>query len=207
MKPAKATVNNWKEIFSKRPKDALPPVYEDLEFLYDYVTEKRPHIILEFGSGCSTVVMAEAIVYYPSKDPWQKNWSGNTVVSFDNERRWLFETMKMIPSDLKHIVSLHLAMMLDVFTFQEIPAFQYFWGDIMSIYPDLIYLDGPELTKATRVTIDPLYYEHKMYPGSVIIVDGRDENVEFLKKHLLRKWAFRHENIGDNGMSIFKLEK
>ncbi len=196
MQVAKQTMVNWKEIFSKRPKGALPPVCEDLEFLYDYVTENDPCVVLEFGSGCSTVVMAEAMRTKTGLDLW----------SFDNEREWLWETQKMISKDVEHIVSLHFAMPYIVY-FDKTPTFQYFWGDAVAITPDFIYLDGPELTKDIKITADPLYYEHKMYPGSTIIVDGREENVEFLKKHLLRKWAFRHENIGDNGMSIFKLEK
>ncbi len=198
MRPVKATVNNWKEIFSKRPKDALPPVYEDLEFLYDYVTEKKPHIILEFGSGCSTLVMTQALL---------KNYIGGWVYSFDNERKWLLETKKMFPDYLSRYVRLHYAMTHRYLFYDDTSIFSYFYHGIMTIYPDLIYLDGPELTETIKVTIDPLFYEHKMTPGSAIIVDGRDENVEFLKKHLLRKWAFRHENIGDNGMSIFKLEE
>ncbi len=199
MRPAKAIVNNWKEIFSKRPKDALPPVYEDLEFLYDYVTENDPCVVLEFGSGCSTIVMAEAMRTKTGLDLW----------SFDNEREWLWETQKMISEDLEHIVNLNFRVVLAGTTPPSggIRTFHYSMGGIISITPDLIYLDGPKLTKATRVTIDPLFYEHKMHPGGAIIVDGRDENVEFLKKHLLRKWTFSHENIGDNGMSIFKLEK
>ena len=199
MRPAKATVDNWKEIFSKRPKDALPPVYEDLEFLYDYVTEKRCKTILEFGSGCSTLVMAE--------DSQKTTLVGLTVFSFDDDRKWLWETQKMILKDMEYAVSLHYALVNIAYLAcsRTIPCFHYCNGD-NSIIPDLIYLDGPELTKDVRVTIDPLFYEHKMCPGTAIIVDGREENVEFLKAHLLRKWKFRHENIGDNGMSIFELE-
>ena len=199
MLPAKATVDNWKEIFSKRPKDALPPVYEDLEFLHDYVTEKRPCVILEFGSGCSTLVMAEAMLVSTGLD----------LISFDSDRKWLWETQKMIPEWLEHIVNLYYVLVNISYLAcsRTIPCFPYCNGNIIGITPDLIYLDGPELIENVKATADPLFYEHKMRPGAAIIVDGREESVEFLKAHLLRKWKFRHEDIGDNGMSIFELEE
>ena len=86
MRPAKEIIANWKEIFSKRPKDALPPVYEDLEFLYDYVTEKQPCTVLEFGSGCSTLVIANAL----------EVTTGLDLNSFDHDRGWLLETKKLV---------------------------------------------------------------------------------------------------------------
>ena len=120
MQVAKQTMVNWKEIFSKRAKGARPPVCEDLEFLYDYVTEKRPFTILEFGSGCSTVVMADA-------HKWIRSWTGLSVFSFDNERKWLWETQKMIPEDLKDIVSLHYAMVHRYLFYDDTPVFSYFY--------------------------------------------------------------------------------
>ena len=198
MYPSKETIDNWKEIFSKRPEDALPPVYEDLEFLYDYVTEKKPFTILEFGSGCSTLVMAEA-----SK---KEVWIGVTVFSYDNEQKWLMETKKMISNDLDYVVDLGFALTHKYVWFDDTPVFSYFYHTL-TLCPNLIYLDGPELTEVFKVTVDPLFYEHKMYKGDAIIVDGREETVEFLKQHFLRKWKYTHKDIGDNGMSIFELEE
>src|SRR5258708_1019485 len=53
--------NGLLTLLSNRPKSAYAPNYEDLWFLYSLVRQKKPRIILEFGAGCSTVILAQAL--------------------------------------------------------------------------------------------------------------------------------------------------
>ena len=45
----------------KRPPDAFPPDAADLWYLYRLVRTHKPLVILEFGSGCSTAVLTQAL--------------------------------------------------------------------------------------------------------------------------------------------------
>lgn len=49
------------DFVAKRPSGSLKPDYADLWFLYSLITKRRPKVVLEFGSGVSTVVMARAL--------------------------------------------------------------------------------------------------------------------------------------------------
>ncbi len=48
-------------LFNARPADAKPPVWSDLWAIYRQVRERRPKVLLEFGSGCSTIIYAQAL--------------------------------------------------------------------------------------------------------------------------------------------------
>lgn len=49
------------DFLAKRPPDAIPPEPADLWYLYRLVRRTKPRMILEFGSGCSTVLLAQAL--------------------------------------------------------------------------------------------------------------------------------------------------
>jgi len=75
-----------------------------------------------------------------------------------------------------------------------------------NITPELIYLDGPDQWTArgsirglhtrdverTPIAGDLLLYEPFLLPGTLIIVDGRTNNVRFLLSNFQRRWAYRH---------------
>jgi len=49
------------EFIAHRPAHAYAPDFSDLWFLYKIVRRRKPTWILEFGSGCSTVILAQAL--------------------------------------------------------------------------------------------------------------------------------------------------
>ena len=54
-------VDSLKKILGQRPSYAKGPDYNDLWFLWNAVRKKNPKVILEFGSGWSTYVIANAL--------------------------------------------------------------------------------------------------------------------------------------------------
>lgn len=68
--------------------------------------------------------------------------------------------------------------------------------------PDFLYLDGPApgdvpgwpQGKAVCAA-DPVLLESRFAPGFCMVVDGRTENVAFLKRQLRRNYAVRHNDM------------
>jgi len=177
------------KLFDKRPKDAIPPVWEDLWFLYQKVRERKPEEVLEFGSGCSSIIIAQALY---------DNNNGR-LFSFDNHRKWLQITWDSMS---KHLIPfcdftykvLAEAKMDGVLTYlyYPIPA---------PLYSDILYVDGPELTDKIKVTANPLFNENIF---NYMIIDGRWETVDFLEKHLKGKYDIQR-NYEENRITFERI--
>ena len=57
----KIRMRRFESLLNLRPSHAIDPNYAVLYLLYRMVRKKKPRIVLEFGSGCSTVILAEAL--------------------------------------------------------------------------------------------------------------------------------------------------
>jgi hypothetical protein len=89
------------EFLKHRPPHAIPPDFADLWFLYETVRRRKPRCILEFGSGCSTVILAQALydnrrneilntgyLYSVDADPY---WAEVTFSSMQQHLQGLYE--------------------------------------------------------------------------------------------------------------------
>src|SRR4029077_13970449 len=56
-----AVIESIAEFHAKREVSAFGPDYGDLWFLYNKVRKRCPRTIIEFGSGISTVCLAQAL--------------------------------------------------------------------------------------------------------------------------------------------------
>ncbi len=165
--------------------------YEDQAFIYRLVLKLAPRMIVEFGSGISTITMAVA---------------GDAEIHFVETRQfWADNTLKMLPERVRHRITSHISRVRwqgDHHVYSKLP----------DVVPDLIYLDGPdgkdvegtntEITKP--ISADPLYYEDRMMPGAAVLVDGRHVNVRFLDAHWRRRWTRTDNRKFDNTLYILK---
>jgi hypothetical protein len=159
-----------------RPRGALPPDYTDLWFLYREVRRRRPETLLEFGSGCSTVVLAFAL---------RQNGAGH-LWSLESDKGWSAATTAALPDSLRPVVTLvHAPVREDD---RDVQGWSY--TNRPAVAPDLVYLDGPALTRERKVAFDVLDLEPALRPGCVVIVDGRGENVRYLEARLTRPHSF-----------------
>ncbi len=171
-----------------RPPDALPPNYVDLLFLYKAVRRRRPLSILEFGSGCSTVVMRQALRH--NEEP-----IGGFLCSLESEKRWAGITRKIMPSHLVNMGQVWLSSLATHSCKGEI-AFEYtFAKELSGVSPDFIYVDGPALTHGVQVGCDVLGVERWLEKGAFVVVDGRWQTILFLRKHLQRRYTFKHYGL------------
>ena len=87
-------INNDKTNNSNRIK----PKYDDLIRLHKLILKRKPKIILEFGVGWSTIVIADAI---------NKTKENSILYSVDASKEWLKRTKKLIPKKLKKFIIFH----------------------------------------------------------------------------------------------------
>jgi hypothetical protein len=86
--------NGVSSFLSARDAIEHPPQAIDLANLHQTVRRHKPSIILEFGSGFSTVVMAHAL---------RMNGSGK-IFSLEASEKWRDNTVAKIPSGLTDIL-------------------------------------------------------------------------------------------------------
>ena len=181
------------QIFDKRPPDALPPDWNDLVYLFDHI-ENRLYDgfhILEFGSGCSTVIIGSLINLCTSWNNIKFNSLESDIYWYDEmilKEGWIID-YNVWHSPVERIYK------------HNTWCFRYTNRPVIPV--DFIYLDGPELTDQIKVTYDPIDYEPLFRKGFTMIVDGRHETVEFLRKHLKRDYIVR--NIDGIDSTLFEL--
>jgi len=164
------------EFMRSRPDDALPPDYADLWFLYRTARKRSATTLLEFGSGCSTVVLAVAA---------QQNGSGH-LWTLETEEKWSRANEAALPASLKPFVTVVTAPAVE--DDRDIGGWRH--SNIPDIDPDFLYLDGPALTSERPVAFDPLDLEARFKPGFVMVVDGRRINSLYLRDRLERSYRF-----------------
>jgi hypothetical protein len=134
--------------------------------------------------------------------------------SIDNNQEWIDVTQNSYP-DLENI-HFHFSE-LEMSTFND--RICTFYKNIPNICPDFIYLDAPDQFSAegsirgisTRhpdrmpMSADILAFESFLLPGTLIVVDGRTANANFLKNNLQRSWEYSYSE--DFDQHFFELKE
>ena len=192
-------------LFEDLPSDpsALPPDLNDLVRLHRLARQRPCVTVLEFGIGCSTIALAHAMAENERehgellRTRITRNAQLFQVFSVDANQRWIDHTSARIPAHLAARVHLvHSTVSATTFggrlchTYDNLP----------DVLPDFIYLDGPDpadvtgavnglsfsAPERTVMAADILMMEPTLLPGTVIVVDGRENNVRFLTRNLQR---------------------
>lgn len=187
----------------------------DLIFLHKKIRQRKPFTSLEFGVGFSTIAIAHALMLNQlefknlPQIPKLRNTKLFKHFVVDSNEFWLNNTRSNFPSELLNFVE---------FTFSEVSIglisdFQIcsFYQSLPDIVPEFIYLDGPDpadvkgkinglsfnCKERTIVSGDILKYESTLLPGAYILVDGRTNNVRFLKNNFKRDFTYNWDQIND----------
>ena len=191
----------------------LPPVLCDLAFLHRAVYKKQPKIVLEFGVGFSTLVMAHALKqrHKPSSAEFSK------IYSVDTNDEWIQNLKQKLPNELATFVTITQS---DAEILERNGQLCHAFQKLPNVSPDFIYLDGPDPRAVkgnvrgleftlndgrTRppISADILFYETTLRRRSIIVVDGRLHNVWFLRNNFKRQW--RSSIYRDEGVGVFEL--
>ncbi|MBI2055302.1 MAG: class I SAM-dependent methyltransferase [Candidatus Sungbacteria bacterium] len=185
------------EFFKNRPPHALRPDYADLWFLYRTARRRKPKCIVEFGSGASTVILAQALSDNYAENPGD----GGRLYSFDAEKEWADAAAKTMPARLRQFCEVsHHPVFREEYDGQKVYRHENIPGDIV---PDLVYLDDPGTYPKGTISVDMLYVEPRLRRGFCMVIDGRREMTEFLRSHLRREYKFRYRRFFYN--SVFEL--
>lgn len=204
--------------FEEKP---FEPEYDDLCRLH-YLALCRKFInVLEFGSGFSTAIIADALRLLTNHfGSWTKTnvrcENPFHVFAVEEEQRFLEITQKRLGSSLTQFATVSRSS-VELITFDN--RFATVYSKLPNISPDFIYLDGPSQFGTTAeingfsfnsqarmpMSADILRFEFFLEPGTLILVDGRTQNARFLKAYLKRNWAYQHDPIGD--IHYFELQE
>ena len=195
----------------KRKKKLLPYELDDLCRLHWIVLSRKVLTTLEYGSGFSTIFIADACFilshYFNEEINGMRVEKKFHTFSLEESSKFLSITKKRIPRFLSNYITL-IHSRINIAEYQN--KFTTRYSKTPNIAPDFIYLDGPSTDLKKRfkgfsfnhisrfpMSSDLLYIEYFLEPGTFIIVDGRTANARFLKDHFKRRWKYYHDNVSD----------
>lgn len=193
---------------------AFPPDVEDLARLHLLVRTRRAFTVLEFGTGFSTIVIADALAknkrewFAAESRPHLRNRHLFRCFSVDASSEWLGLSEKRFPVELREHVEFHFS---NVVIGTHKGQLCHFYENLPDIVPDFIYLDGPDpkdvkgsvrglsfqADERTVMSGDLLLMEPTLLPGAFVLVDGRTNNARFLNRNFKRPFAMRWDQAGD----------
>jgi hypothetical protein len=137
------------------------------ELLASLVAEHRPELVVECGSGRSTVVLADAAAEY-----------GGRVVALEHDREFAKETRWMM-LDHRGVVDVRWGWLEDGWY----PRF--LWEDLHGI--GMLVVDGPPggIGRYARQPALPLLRD-RLLPGCVVVLDDCDRPDE---QQIMRDWG------------------
>jgi len=169
-------------LLANRPPQAFGPDFSDMWFLYRAVRKQKPRCVLEFGSGCSTVMLAQALY---------ENGSGQ-MYSIDADPHWASVTDACLPTHLRSICRvMHCPVKVLGHSNEGCPIIIHL--DRPEVTPDFIYVDGPAHIDGSVnvIGIDVLELEDRLPRNTCVVVDGRPKNTAYLRQHLQRRHQLR----------------
>lgn len=186
------------------------PELTDLYNLYWIIRLNKRITSLEFGSGWSSLIIAKALndnksLYLKDVLKLRRNYQFNNFI-VDNEKKYLNIAKNRIKNFDKKLLK------GSIFNFSKcrmkINDLNYVteFDNLPKVNPDFIYLDGPDQFNIinsddgyniddkdlTPMAADILKIEFFLNPGTIILIDGRGANANFLKKKLIRNWEYRY---------------
>lgn len=197
------------------------PELIDLCRLHRIVIENKRTTILEFGTGWSTWIFADALSKLKSKysDDVRELRRNNPfeLHVVDDEAEFIHIAESRIPEQLKDIVTFYEKAAI-MGTFND--RICTFYESLPHLSPDLIYVDGPNQFNvqsdisgwSTRhkdmmpMTGDLLRIEHFLTPGTIVVFDGRAANARFFGSNIQRGWDYQYDMDFDQHVFILNEE-
>jgi hypothetical protein len=171
-----------REFASKRPAGAAPPNFHELWFLYHVVRERKPKVILEFGSGYSTVILAKALL---------DNGAGH-LYTVDSDHYRTESTAKRLPHSVRRFCDVSYSALQEI---SSRGTLGYRHEKIPNIIPNFCHVDGPPTTKERKVAVDLLEMEDRFPPDFFLVIDGRETHAQFLRENFRRNYSVRQRKF------------
>ncbi len=204
---------------------AYAPEPQDLYRLHALIRQRKVFNVLEFGLGFSTMVIADALKknkdeYYANAErPEIRITKPFTVFCVDASQYWIDTFKKTYAGTFPYFDMVELSYS-ECEIGEHCGQICHFYKNIPNVITDFIYLDGPhgndvkgairnlsfdDCPERTVMGGDLLNMEPMFLPGTMILVDGRVNNVRFLKNNLRRSYNFEYH--ADEDISAFELSE
>lgn len=151
--------------------EGFQPDFVDLYFLYRFLIATEPQVVLEFGSGLSTYVMALAL---------QRNGKGR-LYSVEPDVTWQESTIRWLSGDLRDIVTVTYSEGArkqvngeEVVVFAQMP----------DVVPDFVYLDGAPAGAKYLGAETLMDFLQTTGAKPAIFIDARFLAAQYLDNHL-----------------------
>jgi hypothetical protein len=174
------------DFHAHRPPSADLADFTDLWFLYRTIRHRKPRTILEFGSGCSTVILAQALWDNQCHSPER----GSYLYSVDADPYWAEATAKAMPTYLQKFCRIVYSPFLEV---EHSGTLGSQHANIPDIAPNFLYLDEPAPSPRR---MDILDMEDKFPQDFYMVIDDRQEDTAFLKRNMRRRYRFKKRYWG-----------
>ena len=184
----------------KGDKQEYVPDYLKLANLYKLIQTRKPKVILEFGVGFSTIIMAAAL-----KKNYDRYKHSGHLHTVDAEQHWLNNTEAKIPSELKKNVTFYYSPVKIYNLNNQLCSF---YESLPNLCPNFVFLDGPSPKSVAGnvrglsftegrpiVAADILLYESSAPLDFFIFIDGRWRNYNFLRNNLRGKYKYKKKNV------------
>jgi hypothetical protein len=140
--------------------------------LYEYIINRKPNYILEFGPGTSSNIICLAILNQKKKDP---NYNP-IFISLEHHKDWLDFHHQTFKKELAPYCQMILVpTILSAFNgegackYAEIPDYPY----------DFIFVDGPSPSEqGVLISTDCIELADKLSPTCTIVFDGREASAK-----------------------------
>ena len=170
----------------------------------EIIKEKKPKLILEAGSGVSTLISSYAL----------KKYGGGKIISLDHNQKYSQQTKTALKEhDLeKYAEVIYAPLKKYIFPISDLYSNYLVWYDIDDIPEidsiDLFIIDGPPIknVKNARFPALPIMFD-KIKNGATIILDDAKRRNEQETINLWKKKynCFKYEYIDtDKGLEIIK---
>jgi predicted O-methyltransferase YrrM len=166
-----------------KPKVSFPPMRDwaiscDLAlFLYEKIVQNKPNLVVELGSGVSTVVIAYAL----------KELQKGKLISIDHDESYLAQTKKVLERhELSRLVDLNLAPLSDVKVNNDVVKWYEIDKKVINDNIDILFIDGPPRTvfNQARYPALPFFMDHLSKNSLIILDDGTRED----EKSIVDRW-------------------
>tara|TARA_X000000950_G_C13893736_1_gene651931 strand:+ start:911 stop:1690 length:780 start_codon:yes stop_codon:yes gene_type:complete len=203
------------EYNSKKKQSSFKPNLLDLYYLFKIIILNKRLTALEYGCGWSSLVLSLALKEnekkYKKKIKMLRKDNKFELYIFDNYKSFLNSTKRKMNKYLKNITNTQFIYSRCVMT-EHLGNYCSIYEKKLNFNPDFIYLDGPsqfgifnnkkfnfntDVNDFMPMSADILKYEFFLIPGTIIVIDGRGANVNFLKKMFKRNWTYKYNNSID----------
>jgi hypothetical protein len=167
------------QLYTATPAQVYWPDWPDLLNIYELVRRRKPKVVIEFGSGCSTLMFARALADMKAAGEGEGH-----LYSIETSEHFKAYTESYFPVELKPFVDIiHSGI-----EFGEMGGKSVLWHKtIPDVVPNLVYLDGPDyqdFSSNVETQADGVLLEAKAPDDYAILVDLRWKTFEFTRANL-----------------------